>query len=224
MTFQNAGAAIREPFPYVMDPHQPAHAVRRALGALEAILTTAETSDRPIDVMALHRIAEELARYCAQGSVQASSADLAVTRRLAAGLDNLELVQIGLQLDRLFPELMRRIGVQGDRIEAAHNAAHREYPDWNVLRIPDRFAVLRRHEDTQGVHAPDVDPEVTSFRIIALSDRASALRATSMAALRTKARLVSWRDGPFKDMSVLSSLLADLGGDGADEAADASPS
>ncbi|MBU1348203.1 MAG: hypothetical protein KKA16_14785 [Alphaproteobacteria bacterium] len=215
--------SCEEPRETCATPDQPAHAVRRALAALEAILTTAETSDRPIDILALHRIADDLAGFCAQESAEASSADLAVTRRLAAGLDNLELVQIGLQLDRLFPELMRRIGVQGDRIAAAHDAAHRENPDWSVLRIPDRSAVIRRHEDAQGVYALDVDPELTSFRLIALSDRASTLRATSMAALRTKARLVSWREGPFKDMSVLASLLADLGGDGADEAADASP-
>lgn len=216
--------SLDEPSETVPVSDAPAHAVRRALAALEAVLTTAEASDRPIDVLALHRIAEDLARYCAQDEVRASSADLAVTRRLAAGLDNLELVQIGLQLDRLFPELLRRIDVQHVRIEAAHDAAHREYPDWSVLRIPDRSAVIRRHEEAQGVYALDVDPELTSFRLIALSERASTLRATSMAALRTKARLVSWREGPFKDMSVLASLLADLGGDGADEAADASPS
>lgn len=207
----------------------PAHGVRQVLQKLEFILQDNDCGDPGVprvltqlkDIVAQLQSAIGDSRFVEPAALNDPAGGNVI--RIASMLANLELVQIGRQLDRLFPDLLARIEGQHDRIEMAHKAAHREFLDWSAVPIRERPGIVRRHEEALGVYDPHIDPEVTSFRIMALSERASRLRATSAEALRTKARLVNWTDGPFRAPSVLASLIEDLGGADLQEAADASP-
>lgn len=212
-----AGEVLRAASRAVFD-HE-AHGVREIQRKLEFILEEGAELGGLSDVRPLQLLLEDLRRLSRDAAAERVShlqppsgePGPSATHQLASAVANLELVRIGVQLDQIFPDLLKRIDLQGERCAAAHAAAHREYPDWSVLQVVDQLAVIRRHEHLQGVYAEDSNHEALSFLITALSEKVTRLNATSPAALRTKARLVGWSDGPFRDMPVLASLLADLG-------------
>lgn len=125
--------------------------------------------------------------------------------------DDVELLAIGRKLDVVLPELMRRAALQSARMEAAQLAATKDLR-WPTSDRDHQLVLLGLYETLKGVDGADVDLDALGHQVGELRRRSEQLRATTLAGLRTKARLLAYSHGPIgEDDAELASLLRDLG-------------
>lgn len=132
--------------------------------------------------------------------------------QIDAGLNpDSRLVAIGRQLDRFLPELRRLYHLRDQCLVRAREKAMKD-ASWTSATDVERLRLLMKWEGLSGAYG--FDPEPLSKRLDRLCAKAASLRATTLAGLAVKARLIGLQ-GEGVSMDELRSLLTDLGWDGA---------